>query len=208
MMAAHGHRRTNPSRDGSPKPCAPSPGPSRSPSSRRSPSSGSRRTRPEPRPCHRSSGCGVCVPRCPTGRAHSRTRRPISTTLSGTTDLPTAKTTVVDFLSQAVDATDTAIADLRGAGVPDTTNGKKIRARLLKGFGKAQAIFAEAESNAEGLPTDDLTSFKQAGQGIAADISNGGNEVEAGFGGISGLDKGDELGKAAKSVKACSFLTS
>jgi hypothetical protein len=128
--------------------------------------------------------------------------------LSATTDLPTAKTTVVDFLSQAVDATDTAIADLRGAGVPDTTNGKKIRARLLKGFGKAQAIFAEAEANAEGLPTDDLTSFKQAGQGIAADISNGGNEVEAGFGGISGLDKGDKLGKAAKSVKACSFLTS
>src|SRR5713226_3077247 len=50
----------------------------------------------------------------------------ISSNLSGVTDLSQARGQLVTFLGNAVDATDTLLARLGDAGVPDVKNGDKI----------------------------------------------------------------------------------
>ena len=130
----------------------------------------------------------------------------VTSALSDTTDLQKDKTTLVDFLSQAIDATDTAIADVKAAGVPKTTNGAKIQAALIKGFGKAKTIFTKAESDSETLSTDDAASFSTQASAIGQQIQDSAGEIDTAFGQIDKLDKGGKLDKVVKASKACSFL--
>jgi len=126
--------------------------------------------------------------------------------LSNTTDLAAAKTTLVDFLSQAVDATDTAIGDVKAAGTPKTTNGAKISAAFVSALGRAKKLFEKAEADAENLPTDSAASFSSAATEIATAISEGGSEIDSGFVKVDKLDKGRALDKVVQKTKACAFL--
>lgn len=130
----------------------------------------------------------------------------VSGALSDTSDLAASKTTLVDFLNQAIDATDTAISDAKAAGAPDTTNGAKIQAALVKGFSKAKGIFAKAEVDAEKLPTDDAATFSTEATAIGQQIQDSASKIDAAFGNIDKLDKGGKLDKVVKATKACSFL--
>ena len=130
----------------------------------------------------------------------------VSAALADTTDLASGKTTLVNFLSQAIDATDTAIADVKAAGVPKTTNGAKIQAALIKGFGKAKTIFTKAESDSETLSTDDAASFSTQASAIGQQIQDSAGEIDTAFGQIDKLDKGGKLDKVVRASKACSFL--
>jgi hypothetical protein len=130
----------------------------------------------------------------------------VSSALADTTDLAAGKTTLVDFLSQAIDATDTAISDAKATGVPDTTNGAKIQAALIKGFGKAKSIFQKAEADAEKLSTTDAASFSTKATEIGQEIQDSASEIDTAFGKIDKLDKGGKLDKVVKANKACAFL--
>ena len=130
----------------------------------------------------------------------------VSAALADTTDLSSGKTTLVDFLNQAIDATATATSDVKAAGVPNTTNGAKIQAALIKGFGKAKSIFAKAEADAEKLPTDDAATFSAQATAIGQQIQDSASEIDTAFGKIDTLDKGGKLDKVVKANKACSFL--
>jgi hypothetical protein len=126
--------------------------------------------------------------------------------LADTSDLPGAKTTLVDYLSQAVDATGTAIQDVKAAGIPRTTNGAKIQAAVVAGLGKAKTIFEQAESDAEQLPTDDPESFASDATAIGTKITDSGSEVDDAFSKIDNLDKGGALDKVVRKTRACAFL--
>jgi hypothetical protein len=122
------------------------------------------------------------------------------------TDLVATKTALVDFLSQAIDNTDTAIADVKAAGTPNVTNGKKISDAIVKALRKAKAIFVKAEADAEALSTADATTFGTDVQAIGQQITSSGSEIDAGFSSLNKLDKGGKLGKVVKSSRACAFL--
>ncbi len=130
----------------------------------------------------------------------------VSAALADTTDLSSGKTTLVDFLNQAIDATDTAMSDVKAAGVPKTTNGAKIQAALIKGFGKAKSIFEKAEADAETLSTTDAASFSTQATEIGQQIQDSSGEIDTAFGKIDTLDKGGKLNKVVKANKTCAFL--
>jgi hypothetical protein len=130
----------------------------------------------------------------------------VSSALSDTTDLQKDKTTLVDFLSQAIDATDTAISDVKATGSPSTTNGAQIQSAIVKALGQAKSIFAKAEADAEKLPTDDAATFSTEATAIGTQIQNSSSSIDTGFAKVDKLDKGGKLGKVVKATKACSFL--
>ena len=110
--------------------------------------------------------------------------------------------------SQAIDSTDTAIGDLKAAGTPDTPNGAKIQAGLLKGFSEAKQVFAEAEASAEQLSTTNATTFATQATTIGNQISASSGKIESAFGKLDKLDKGGALQKVVKKTRACKFLGS
>ncbi|MFN8027902.1 MAG: hypothetical protein U0W40_16530 [Acidimicrobiia bacterium] len=128
--------------------------------------------------------------------------------IADTTDLAGSKQTIVDYLNTAIDATDTAIADLKAAGTPKTTNGAKISAAFVSAMGEAKSIFEKAEADAEDLPTDDVTTFSAETSAIGAQISASASKVDAGFSKVSGLDKNNELNDVVAKTRACKFLNS
>lgn len=131
----------------------------------------------------------------------------VKSALANTSDLAGAKTTLVDFLSQAIDATDTAITDVKAAGTPATTNGAKIQAAFVKALTQAKSIFTKAEASSEQLSTDDATTFQTQASVIGTQIQSGGTEIDTGFSKVDKLDTGGKLGKVVKATKACSFLS-
>ena len=131
----------------------------------------------------------------------------VTSALSDTTDLQKDKTTLVDFLSQAIDATDTAISDVKATGSPNTTNGTQIQAAIVKALGQAKSIFTKAEADSEKLPTDDAATFGTEATAIDTQIQNSSTSIDTGFAKVDKLDKGGKLGKVVKATKACAFLS-
>ena len=129
--------------------------------------------------------------------------------LSSTADpsnLTGAKNSLVDMLSQSIDATDTAVSKLKAAGVPDAQNGKKINAAIIAALSNAKKVFTDAESSAESISTTDATSFAGDTTKVSDDISSG---LDGAFSGLSKIDKLDKSGtfqKLSKKNKACKAL--
>lgn len=130
----------------------------------------------------------------------------VQAALAGTSDLATGKTTLVDFLNEAIDATDSAIQDIKAAGTPRTANGAKISAALAGALEDAKTVFEDAEADAEDLPTDNAAAFSAQASAIGTRISASGAKIDSGFSEVDALDKGGKLGDVVTKTRACKFL--
>ena len=122
------------------------------------------------------------------------------------TDLTAAKNSLVDMLSQSIDATDTAVSDLKAAGVPDAQNGKKINTAILTALQNAKGVFQHAESSAESISTTDAATFATDTTKLSGDISTGLNDAFSGLSKINKLDKSGTFKKLSTKNKACKAL--
>jgi hypothetical protein len=129
----------------------------------------------------------------------------LSSTADGT-DLTAAKNSLVEKLSQSIDATDTAVSDLEAAGVPDAQNGKKIDTMILTAVQRAKSVFQDAESSAESISITDAATFVTDTKKLNGDLSTGLNDAFSGLSKINKLDKSGTFKKLSNKNKACKAL--
>jgi hypothetical protein len=127
-------------------------------------------------------------------------------TTADPTDLAGAKNALVDMLNQSIDATDTAVRDLKAAGVPDAQNGKKINATIITALQNGKAVFEDAESAAESISTTDAATFSTNTTKMSDDISTGLDDAFSGLSKIDKLDKSGTFKKLSNKNKACKAL--
>lgn len=118
---------------------------------------------------------------------------------------PTAgKTALEGFMASVIADTDKAVGDLKSAGSPNVTNGKKIAAAIVTAFGQLKAALQQAQTQTQSLPTSSAQAFKAAAQTLGASIRT---SVGAIGSSLSGLQS-PTLEKAAKSAPECQSLGS
>jgi hypothetical protein len=112
------------------------------------------------------------------------------------------KTALQAFLNAVASDTDTALSQLKSAGTPSVTNGKRIESAIVQAFTQLDAAMKTAATSANALPTTSAPAFQTAATAL-------GNTVKASMSGIgsslNGL-KSPELQKAASKVPACSAI--
>ncbi|MFN8027903.1 MAG: hypothetical protein U0W40_16535 [Acidimicrobiia bacterium] len=121
-------------------------------------------------------------------------------------DLEGAKSTYVDFLSQSIDATETAIDELKSAGTPKVKNGAKISSTIIQALDYADGLLQAAESDAENISTADSASFISDLTSINDSVSQGFDKAQGDFAKVNKLDTDKVFDKLAKKTKACKAL--
>jgi hypothetical protein len=124
------------------------------------------------------------------------------------TDLSQARGQLVTFLGNAVDATDTLLARLGDAGVPDVKNGDKIARLFEKGFTGVRDIFATAQDDARSLNTSDPSQFQASATDIEKALTQGGDRLGKTFDTAKRKYKTPALNRAFKADPSCSALRS
>lgn len=119
-------------------------------------------------------------------------------------DFEGLKDLTVGFVRDAVEDTESLIADLEGAGAPAVDDGVETARTLVAALGDVRDLFAEALDDLEALPTDDPEALAQGLQEIGASIQANADTVaglldEAGAAGLGG----DELDRAFARAPAC-----
>jgi hypothetical protein len=112
------------------------------------------------------------------------------------------KTALQGFLSAVSHDTDKALAQLKAAGAPDVTNGKKIETAIVGAFTQLDTAMKTAATNANSLPTTSPTAFQSAATTLGTTVRNSMNGIGSS---LSGL-KSSELEKAAAKEPACKTL--
>lgn len=113
---------------------------------------------------------------------------------------------LTDFLGGAVARTDELLADVEATGSPDVEQGEAISADLRSALGEVRQVLAEAEAEAEGLPTDDVTAFGQAAQELGTSIQSGIEDVATTFSDLSERYDSPELAEAFEQHESCSEI--
>jgi len=114
------------------------------------------------------------------------------------------KAAIQTFFKAAVADTADVVAKLQSAGQPSIDNGKAIAATFVSAFARIEHALKTGQSQANALPTDNPTAFRDAGRKLATSVQNSLNNIGSG---LSGL-RSPELESAAKKVAACAPLAS
>ncbi|MEO8324059.1 MAG: hypothetical protein ABI571_07990 [Actinomycetota bacterium] len=112
-----------------------------------------------------------------------------------------AKEKLDEFLGQAVEATDTLIAAIDEAGIPDVDGGEDIADALKKTFETAKKALEDAQAQVADLPEDDPAAFSEQSTALGTDIQTAMGDLGATLG-----DAPEELTKAAEDEPACQQL--
>ena len=120
----------------------------------------------------------------------------------------TVKAALVEFLGEAVDATDALIDDMESAGTPAVDHGKAIAKVFVRGFTRARELILEAQQGARRLPTADRATFEARGRAVFRALDRGGNEVEGVFDAAKARYDVPELNRAFNNEPACERLSS
>jgi hypothetical protein len=113
------------------------------------------------------------------------------------------KETVVAYLDEVTEATNTLLSDLKKAGTPDVDNGKAVARVFRKGFRQARDTFADAANAAEDLDTDDQAQFDEEVAEIVTAIEEGATEIGATFDEADSEYDVPELDEAFEAEPAC-----
>lgn len=104
------------------------------------------------------------------------------TTLGKSSGPKVVKPQLTQLFSGAVKATDTAIADMDKAGVPDVDNGAQIAKDFRAALVSARNAFAAAQTSVQGLDTSDKKKFdaavSQVGTKLKQDYAKAGKTIE------------------------------
>jgi hypothetical protein len=118
------------------------------------------------------------------------------------------KAALVEFLGEAVAATDTLLDDMKSAGTPEVDQGKAVARVFVRGIGRAREIFADAQEDARNLPTGDKAKFQTRGRAIQRALDRGGSEVQGVFNAAESRFDIPELDRAFNRAEACRGLSS
>ncbi len=127
--------------------------------------------------------------------------------LSNPTDLEATKGAISDFLGKVVGATDTLVADVRAAGVPDTPDGEAIATAMTDTLASVNTAFQKAKSDVDGLSTSDAATFAAGLQQVGEDLTQAGTKVGTAFEDLAKKYPSADLSQAAQDVPACSAIT-
>lgn len=116
--------------------------------------------------------------------------------LSGETSQ--AKEKLDEFLGQAVEATDTLIAALDEAGIPDVDGGEDVANALKETFEEAKGALEDAQARVADLPEDDPAAFTEQASTLGTDI-----QTAMGGLGTTLEEAPEELTQAAEDEPAC-----
>ncbi len=113
------------------------------------------------------------------------------------------KAAIQTFFKAAGTDTSDVVAKLEAAGQPNIKNGKTISAAFVTAFTQIETVLKKGQAQANALPTDSPTAFRDAGRTLANSVQSSLNNIGSG---LSGL-KSPELESAAKKEPACASLT-
>jgi hypothetical protein len=131
----------------------------------------------------------------------------MTTALDGVTNLSEGRAQIVSFLGEMVTAAKTAKTAVARAGNPSSPNGAKIEAQFVKALDASAGVFTDAKAKAAKISTKSPTAFAKEGKQVGVDLTDAGEKLSAGFGGIGKLDKGKKLEAAVRAAPECAFLT-
>ncbi len=117
------------------------------------------------------------------------------------------KAALIDFLGEAVDATDALLDDMEAAGAPEVDQGKAVARVFVRGIGRARELFADAQDDARNLPTGDRAKFQARGRAIERALDRGGSEVQGVFNAAQSRYDIPELNRAFNRTAACQGLS-
>jgi hypothetical protein len=125
------------------------------------------------------------------------------TTGTGTADIDERKQTLVDFLDDAVAASDKLLDELDAAGVPDVGEGEELAEVFNDGFKAARDALADGLDNAEQLSTDSAADFRDGVTEITDDIDIAFIELQTAFNEAGSELDVDEFDEAYAEEEAC-----
>jgi hypothetical protein len=113
---------------------------------------------------------------------------------------------LVGFLSTGVDATKSFAREVKSAGAPDITNGRKIQAAIVAGINGSAAKLAVYETAAKVLPTKNERLFSKGARKITGELDTFTDPFEKGLDKADDLDMGNQLGSILESIPECAPL--
>ncbi len=114
---------------------------------------------------------------------------------------PVAKHDYQRFVAVLVSATQDAASALKSAGTPAVTHGKEIANGLSRAFATASSQLANANTQAQAIPTSSASSFQLGASAVTS-------EIRTALAGIAGVTprRSPELRVAAAKEPACQVL--
>ena len=122
-------------------------------------------------------------------------------------DPAAGKARVVGFLDEAIGLTDGLVADLEGAGVPETGAGQETADRLVAGIGDVRTLFVDARDDTAALPTEDREVLDTGLEDIGASLQDSATAVGANFQEVLTSIEDPVLADAFETVGPCQELT-
>jgi hypothetical protein len=112
------------------------------------------------------------------------------------------KTAMVTFLDDVITSTDTVIADVEDAGVPDVEDGDAAAQHLLTGLRDSRGVFEDARDRVEAMSTDDPAAFGEELQTVGTDIQTSMSTI----GEDLGQFESQELDEVSKDIPECAAV--
>jgi hypothetical protein len=122
-------------------------------------------------------------------------------------NLEQIKTNLVNYYGGAVSSTDSMIAGVQAAGVPSVSNGQVISRGLVNGLQQIRSALAQAQTQAQALPTDNAAALNSGAQNLQNTITTAGNQVKTNLNSLNQRYASSELSAAFKNQTACQSLT-
>jgi hypothetical protein len=124
-----------------------------------------------------------------------------------TGSLKRARTLFVSYFDGAIGETDTMLASVRDAGVPDLENGDAVVAEMSKELGVFRPILVEARTKARNLPVNDVTLFAPQAQALGTRFQIELNGIATLFEAVDEKVGAPDLVEAALADSTCRELT-
>jgi hypothetical protein len=121
---------------------------------------------------------------------------------TGTTSLGKGKLQYEAFVRTLVSDTGLVVGELKAAGTPAVSNGKRIADVLVQAFSQADAGLSRAATQAAAIPTTSAGAYQAAAQGVTISI----RQTLAGIA-TARPEKDPQLHAAAAKEPACRALT-
>lgn len=113
------------------------------------------------------------------------------------------KAQITSFIGDAAAATDEAATQIADAGTPDVENGEEAADAITAAFNGLSDAFAEAQSQAEALPTDSEESFQSGAEELSTNLQESSTAIGEG---LNSVQENPELTDAAENNTECQSI--
>jgi hypothetical protein len=125
---------------------------------------------------------------------------------SEVSDAASAKDTVVSYLDSVVAATQTLVADIQAAGVPEVENGEAIATEMRSAIEAVGDDFAAAKADVEALSTDDPAAFAASLGELGTTLTEAGTAAGTAFDQLGEKYPAADLDAAAAEAESCQSI--